>query len=612
MPPANSSATLSATPSPSATPEPGLLAALPQLRRLWRSMSARRKGQSVALMGLTVVASAAELVSIGALIPFLAALTAPEALFVLPFMQPFIAALGLQQPQDLLLPLTVLFGCAAVLAGLVRIGVQWASTKLALSIGHDLVAGIFRRTLHQPYTTHIQRNSSEVVDGIVLKVERVIGFVLLPTANGFAAVFIVLVVCAAVLVFQPWVAISMILGLGSIYGLIYALTQARLQRDGERAAAAATQRVQALQEGLGGIRDITLDSTHATFCARFEQADLIMRRAQVRSVVFAITPRFMIEALGMVLIASVALLMAQGAGGLGQVVPVLGALALAAQRMLPLAQNIYAAWSNLSSNHGYLTEVLTLVEQPMPADPAVGSTEPALPFDQAIELRNLGFAYHTNGPQVLRGVNMGIAKGARIGIVGTTGSGKSTLMDILMGLLPPTEGQLCVDGCPITETNRRAWQARVAHVPQAMFLADASVAANIAFGVPPAQIDPERVRLAAQRAQIAHTIEGWPQGYQTMVGERGVRLSGGQRQRLAIARALYKHADVLVFDEATSALDDATEDAVLEAIEALGPELTIILITHRLRPLRAMDAVWRVEGGGVTLAVTKFFTSIVI
>ena len=145
-----------------------------------------------------------------------------------------------------------------------------------------------------------------------------------------------------------------------------------------------------------------------------------------------------------------------------------------------------------------------------------------------------------------------------------------------------------------------------------MFLADASVAANIAFGVPAAQIDPERVRLAAQRAQIAHTIEGWPQGYQTMVGERGVRLSGGQRQRLAIARALYKHADVLVFDEATSALDDATEDAVLEAIEALGPELTIILITHRLRPLRAMDAVWRVEGGGVTLAVTKFSTSIVI
>ena len=254
MPPDNPSAALGATPSPSATPEPGLLAALPQLRRLWRSMSARRKGQSVALLGLTVVASAAELVSIGALIPFLAALTAPEALFVLPFMQPFIAALGLQQPQDLLLPLTVLFGCAAVLAGLVRIGVQWASTKLALSIGHDLVAGIFRRTLHQPYTTHIQRNSSEVVDGIVLKVERVIGFVLLPTANGFAAVFIVLVVCAAVLVFQPWVAISMILGLGSIYGLIYALTQARLQRDGERAAAAATQRVQALQEGLGPLQ----------------------------------------------------------------------------------------------------------------------------------------------------------------------------------------------------------------------------------------------------------------------------------------------------------------------------------------------------------------------
>jgi len=181
--------------------------------------------------------------------------------------------------------------------------------------------------------------------------------------------------------------------------------------------------------------------------------------------------------------------------------------------------------------------------------------------------------------------------------VGTTGSGKSTLMDILMGLLPPTEGQLCVDGCPITEANRRAWQARVAHVPQAMFLADASVAANIAFGVPAAQIDPERVRLAAQRAQIAHTIEGWPQGYQTMVGERGVRLSGGQRQRLAIARALYKLADVLVFDEATSALDNATEEAVLEAVEGLSRTLTVIMIAHRTSTLRSCEAIYRVEGG---------------
>ena len=175
------------------------------------------------------------------------------------------------------------------------------------------------RDRHQPYTTHIQRNSSEVVDGIVLKVERVINFVLMPTANGVAAAFIVLVVCLVVLAFQPWVAISMILGLGSIYGLIYALTQARLMRDSQRAADATSLRVQALQEGLGGIRDITLDCTHATFCARFEQADLIMRRAQVRSVVYASTPRFMVEALGMVLIASVALLMAQGPGGLGQV-----------------------------------------------------------------------------------------------------------------------------------------------------------------------------------------------------------------------------------------------------------------------------------------------------
>jgi len=586
---------------PPTTPQPTA-----ELLRLWRSLSPRRKVQAVGVMGLSVLASFAELLSIGAIIPFLAALTNPELLFAQAWLQPLLARLGITEPGQLLLPLALAFAKAVVLAGVVRIVVQWASVKLSLAIGHDMVSNIFHRTLHQPYTVHIQRNTSEVIDGIVLKVERVIGSVITPMVGALTSVFTLLVVLLAVVVFQPIVALGIIFGLGAIYGVIYWLTHGRLVRDGLRAAKAATARMQVLQEGLGGIRDILLDGTHATFGRRFNEADLILRRVQVRATVISVTPRFMVEALGMALIAMVAFFMLQTQDGSAvMAVPILGGLALAAQRMLPMVQNIYTAWSLLSGNTGYLREVLALVEQPEP-QPNASSKPPTqtpaalLHFSQSIELHNVSFAYNASGPQVLRNVNLSIAKGARIGIVGSTGSGKSTLMDIILGLLPPSAGELRIDGLAINTQQARAhWQSHVAHVPQAMFLADASVAANIAFGTPEPLINHARVQDAARRAQIANTIESWEHGYATLVGERGVRLSGGQRQRLAIARALYKQADVLVFDEATSALDDDTEDAVLQAIEALGPELTIILITHRPRPLRAMHAVWRVEGGMV-------------
>jgi ATP-binding cassette subfamily B protein len=200
---------------------------------------------------------------------------------------------------------------------------------------------------------------------------------------------------------------------------------------------------------------------------------------------------------------------------------------------------------------------------------------------------------------VLRGVNLRIPRGSRVGFIGATGSGKSTLIDILMGLLPPREGQLLIDGTPVFPDQIRGWQAHLAHVPQAIFLADISIAENIAFGVPPEQIDRERVRAAARQAQIAEAIEGWSEGYDTLVGERGVRLSGGQRQRIGIARALYKRADVIVFDEATSALDNQTEAAVMQAIEGLHPDLTILIVAHRLTTLRSCDRIVELERGGI-------------
>jgi len=241
---------------------------------------------------------------------------------------------------------------------------------------------------------------------------------------------------------------------------------------------------------------------------------------------------------------------------------------------------------------------LELLDQPLP-DYIDQPVDKPLPFQKQIALKQLSFRYSSQTPWVLKNLSLIIPKGSRIGFIGTTGSGKSTLLDIVMGLLQPTEGLLEIDNQAITYVNYRAWQAHIAHVPQTIYLADSSVEENIAFGIPKNQIDPVRVRKAAQQAQIADKIESWPKQYQTFVGERGIRLSGGQRQRIGIARALYKQSDVIIFDEATSSLDTETEQAVMQSIEGLSKDLTLLIIAHRLTTLRNCTQIVQLGDGGV-------------
>jgi ATP-binding cassette subfamily B protein len=287
--------------------------------------------------------------------------------------------------------------------------------------------------------------------------------------------------------------------------------------------------------------------------------------------------------------------------GFAQAIPLLGALALGAQRLLPIMQQLYQSWSNLKGGQNSLEDVLDLIKQPLPSHSNEQMPEP-IKFKSSIRLNNIGFRYLDEGPQVLRNISFEIQKGSRVGIMGVTGSGKSTLLDIVMGLLLPTTGTLEIDGASITAENFRAWQIHIAHVPQAIFLADISIAENIAIGVPLEKIDIRRVKYAAQKAQIAQTIESWERQYQTLVGERGVRLSGGQRQRIGIARALYKKANVIVFDEATSALDNETEAAVMEAINAIGDDITVLMVAHRLTTLERCDQILEIQNGRIKSA----------
>ncbi|MDA0226235.1 MAG: ABC transporter ATP-binding protein [Proteobacteria bacterium] len=287
-------------------------------------------------------------------------------------------------------------------------------------------------------------------------------------------------------------------------------------------------------------------------------------------------------------------------GGVVAAIPTLGALALGAQRLMPLLQQTYQGWVYVAGNRLLLRDVAVLLQQPVSPDTQVDVTP--MSFEREIVLDHVSFRYLPAAPLVLDDVSLVIPSGARVGLTGPTGSGKSTLMDVLMGLLEPASGRISVDGQALTVAARLAWQHNIAHVPQAIFLLDASFSENIAFGVDAARIDLARVQAAARQAQIAEFIESGAMGYEGLVGERGVRLSGGQRQRIGIARALYKQAKVLVFDEATSALDDDTEAAVMQAINGLGRDLTIVLIAHRVSTLQGCDIIHRLDQGRVAFS----------
>jgi ATP-binding cassette subfamily B protein len=568
------------------------------LVRLWRKLSRHRQHQFLLIMVLMLASACAEVVSLGALLPFLGILTAPEAVFNYRLVAHLAHAAGITTAQQLLLPLTIAFAVIALLAGAIRLLLLGVSTRFTFATGADLSIEVYRRTLYQPYHVHVARNSSEVISGITNKVGGTVLGVVLPLMTLLSSSMLLIAIPLALIVIDPVVALVGTGGFGASYAVITWLSRRRLRRNSQRIADEYTRVVKALQEGLGGIRDVLLDGTQPVYCEVYRQADHVLRRAQGDNVFIAQSPRFAMEALGMVLIAALAYVLSHQAHGATTVLPVLGALALGAQRLLPALQQGYAAWASMAGSHASLAATIELLDQPLPVELLSPAPAP-LPFRNAIRFRNVRFRYSSDGPWVLDGLDLTIPQGARIGLVGGTGSGKSTTLDLLMGLLVPTEGEVMVDGQVVTGSLARAWQRTIAHVPQSIYLADTTMAENIAFGVPRAEIDLERVRDAARQAQIADFIESRPEGYDAHVGERGVRLSGGQRQRIGIARALYKRASVLILDEATSALDNETERSVMQAIEGLQRNLTILLIAHRLSTVRHCDTIAELEHGRI-------------
>jgi ATP-binding cassette, subfamily B, bacterial PglK len=561
------------------------------------TLGRRRALQLAGIVLLAIASSLIEVMSIGALFPFLGLLGGGEVgansgLFEV--LYEWVPAL---RGQQAIFIATALLVTVLTIAAVSRIMANWVNARMTEAIGTEIAALIFRRMMYQAYLRHVSRNSSEIIAALTGKVGTVVSNIIAPTLLLVQSVIIAVGIGATLMVVNWLVACLMMVLFGVLYAGIIFTTRERLSVYSVSLSALSNEIIKLLQESLGGIRDVLIDGSQEVYYTRFHKLSADLRRVQANVMIVSTSPAYIIVTLGMIILSVMGAYFVARDGAASNALPLLGAFALGAQRLLPMLQQIYSCWSIIRSSNQAFVDVLNLLDEPM-ENPEVVATKP-LPFARSIEMSNVAFCYPGREVPVLKNFNMKIPFGQRVGICGVTGGGKSTLLDILMGLLPPTEGALIVDRVPVTSATQPAWRRNIAHVPQVIHLVDGSLLENIALGVPRSEIMMDRVLQAARGAQIADTIATWPKGFDTEVGERGVRLSGGQRQRIGIARALYKNASVVVFDEATSALDTETESGVIDALNAFGRDITVIMVAHRLTTLMQCDIIYELAHGTI-------------
>ena len=566
--------------------------------KLFKELNHRRRRQFVLLLVLTIIGSISEVVSLGALIPFLGALTQPQVVLQYPLVESSMRFFNFtSSEEDLILFMTIAFSGAAVFSGFMRLLLLRVSIFLSNMAAADISSDIYKRTLYQPYSVHISRSSSEIIAGITQKVSTVVR-VLMSIVTVITSAGLFTSILIGLIYINPRVAIIAALIFGIGYSLTAWVVHQRLLNEGKDISNETTGVVKALQEGLGAIREVLLDGTQHIYSSVYNKSVRTLQRANAESTFLNQAPRFVMESLGIVLIAFLAFLLSKEDGGVSAAIPLLGALAFGAQRLIPILQQLYGNWTSFATNYAQLLDVLKLLDQPLPGY-AFKKDKQRLKFKDSIILQNVYFHHKPNDPWVLNNVNLSIKRGSCLGVIGSTGGGKSTLLDVLMYLLEPTKGEVLIDGETLSSDMAYSWQDLIAHVPQSIYLSDFTIMENIAFGIEKENIDENRVKKVAKDAQIHSFIENHKDGYNALAGERGVRLSGGQRQRIGIARALYKGAKVLLLDEATSALDGSTEIEVMKAITELNENLTVIIIAHRISTLSSCDSIIEIENGKI-------------
>jgi len=572
------------------------------VKKLLALLTPPERKRAGVLMGMILVMAFLDMLGVASILPFMAVLANPELVETNAALNTAFTTsryIGIHTPEQFLFALGVLVFVLLVTSLAFKALTTYAQTRFALmreySIGKRLVEGY----MHQSYSWFLNRHSADLGKTILSEVSTVIHGGMLPLMTLMAQSTVALALLILLIIVDPQLALSVGVVLGLAYAGIFAIMSGWLKRLGQARIDANKERFTAVSEAFGAAKEVKVGGLEEAYIQRFSKPAETYALGQATAQVIAQLPRYALEAIafgGMLLV--ILYLMARS-GSFAAALPLIALYAFAGYRLMPALQQIYGAFTQLRFAGPALEALHQDLSSLQAADAQHDHITP-LPLTQSITLKQVSYRY-SNAPQpALKGIDLSIRAQSTVGFVGATGSGKTTTVDVILGLLEPQEGHLRVDGHPITAANRRQWQCAIGYVPQHIYLADDSVAANIAFGVNVKDIDPQAVERAAKIANLHEfVINDLPQGYATTVGERGVRLSGGQRQRIGIARALYHNPRVLILDEATSALDNLTEQAVMEAVNNLGHDITIILIAHRLSTVRQCDQIYLLERGGV-------------
>ncbi|MEQ6886645.1 ABC transporter ATP-binding protein [Salicola sp. Rm-C-2C1-2] len=552
-------------------------------------------------MGMVIIMAVLETIGIASVMPFLSVLGNQEAVENTPYLYATYNFFGFESTQSFLMALGIGAFCVLLFSAAFRILTTYAINHYTQMRRHSVGERLLETYLRQPYAFFLNRHSGDMAKSILSEVDQLTGNVIKPGFDAIAYSVVTLAIISFLIVQDPWLALGVGIVIGGSYALIYAIVQKHLTRIGRERATANKERFTAAGEALGGIKDIKLLGREHAYLTRFRPSSARFSKHQATNATLSEVPRYFIEAIGVGGIIALALVLMVRSGEFGQTLPVLGLYAFAGYKLLPAAQRIYGGVAKLRFGAAAVNEIYNDLHERDELAEIRDLPKDRLEVQNTITLDNLSFTYPGSEIPALQNINLNVPAGNAIGLVGGTGAGKTTLVDLILGLLLPTKGQLQVDDIPITDQNLRQWQASLGYVPQDIFLVDATVAENIALGIPKAKIDHQKVEECARMAQVHEFIIGQlPQQYETEVGERGVRLSGGQRQRIGIARALYHDPAILVFDEATSALDNATEKAVIDAVNALSHDKTIIMIAHRLSTVEKCDQIVLLEQGTIS------------
>ena len=567
------------------------------IKELFKHVSQKRKLQFLGVLLLNVVGSVFEVVSLGAVIPFISVLSSPESLLENESYSAILKIFNILSTDDLVITVTLFFGISALLAGFVRLLLIWTTLQVTSLTGADLSIKAFERILYKPYLFHVEKGSHEIINGIVRKV-KIATSVLFSVVTIFTSLILFISIFGTLVYISPFVAFVSGLIFGILYVLISLFSKKILYNNSIDVAKESDNEVKSLQEGIGAIRDVLLDHAQKIHIKLYSHSITTLQKKQAENAFINQYPRYLMEMIGLVLISVLAYYSHTHLGEGEGYFPILGALALGAQRLLPLLQGIYGNWASALSNSASLIDVAEILEG-SDSISDVNNEADNLEFNERIDFHNIFFKYKDKLPYVFENISMTIGKGQQVGVVGSTGCGKSTFLDVLMMLIKPTKGDITIDGLSLNKSLTQSWQKMIAHVPQDIFLLDASFIENIAFNVPKNKIDLDKVISAAKQAQIHTYIDSTVNGYDTLTGERGGKLSGGQKQRIGIARALYKNSPILILDEATSSLDTTTEKLIMNSIYSLNPDITVIMITHRIATLENCNFIVKFSGGHI-------------